>query len=542
MVESGGIDQRDFVAKFPLPIWTHFNNMFEKFEVRRYTSTVTLAYILAEKGLSHLARMNPLFESYHEVGDERYGTPFFAAMATGNDNTAQLFLESKIKSIPLGHVVRQLYNEYCRSGAKIHCFRREFKFAKKTVETHLPKEGNEAILALLQETGQMKFGQNPVPELIFRAARAGNYLFAKVYIEDCRQPVNATDAYGRTALSYAAENSHTEIVKLFTEYPEASIEFSDNTGRTPLSYAASGNSTEAVKLLSQHAPTSLDLPDVSDKIPLTYTVSNSPSMVKTLIQCEVDVNRKSDKAKMALMLALRNSKEDVFTYLLSTKEIEIDTGKDRNGRKLVFQTVERGWIEATKILLRTGNFWWQSKDHSGQTLLSWAVANHNHLFQPLLETGSDLSQVDAEDKDGLTPLSWAAKSGSFWGCKYLIETNGVDVNSKDNTGRTPLLWAVEKRDVSLCELFCHIDEVDVNSKDDTGRTPLLLAAEKGNAWLCELFCRIDKVDVNSRDGTGLTSLSWAAGNGYYAVCKVLTTTLQVAIHSKAGIQIGRMTA
>jgi ankyrin repeat protein len=47
-----------------------------------------------------------------------------------------------------------------------------------------------------------------------------------------------------------------------------------------------------------------------------------------------------------------------------------------------------------------------------------------------------------KDKDGKTPLSWAAYKGHDVVVKVLLETGKVDIDVKDNDGRTPLLCAV----------------------------------------------------------------------------------------------------
>jgi ankyrin repeat protein len=59
----------------------------------------------------------------------------------------------------------------------------------------------------------------------------------------------------------------------------------------------------------------------------------------------------------------------------------------------------------------------------------------------LLEIGK--VKVDLKDKDGRTPLLWAAGYGHEAIVKLLLEIGKAEANLKDNDGRTPLFWATK---------------------------------------------------------------------------------------------------
>lgn len=64
---------------------------------------------------------------------------------------------------------------------------------------------------------------------------------------------------------------------------------------------------------------------------------------------------------------------------------------------------------------------------------------------PLLE--QDRVDVDAQDKQSRTPLSWAASAGAARVVGLFLEHGlAVDVNAKDNGDRTPLSWALARED------------------------------------------------------------------------------------------------
>lgn len=85
--QQNAIDQRDFLATFPLQQWILLNNALERVGIRRYTESVSLLYLCAKKNLAALIRIHPQRESCFEFKNERYGLPLFAALATGSHET-----------------------------------------------------------------------------------------------------------------------------------------------------------------------------------------------------------------------------------------------------------------------------------------------------------------------------------------------------------------------------------------------------------------------------------------------------------------------
>ncbi len=96
----------------------------------------------------------------------------------------------------------------------------------------------------------------------------------------------------------------------------------------------------------------------------------------------------------------------------------------------------------------------------------------------------DPERVSAKDKEGLTPLHFAALYDHKEIAELLI-AKGADVNAKDKDGWTPL-HETGKKDVA--ELLI-AKGADVNAKDKEGLTPLHFAALYDHTAVAELLRR-----------------------------------------------------
>jgi ankyrin repeat protein len=132
--------------------------------------------------------------------------------------------------------------------------------------------------------------------------------------------------------------------------------------------------------------------------------------------------------------------------------------------------------------------------------------------------------VDSKDRNGRTPLSFAAEQGHVSAVKLLLARNDIDTDSKDDDGRTPLSFAVKLQSQShwiydifrighnpeghrmVIEMFLARTDVNVDSKDRDGRTPLSFATEEWNASAAAAF---NDIDVDLKDNAGRKPLSHA---------------------------------
>ncbi|CAI4215934.1 unnamed protein product [Parascedosporium putredinis] len=85
--------------------------------------------------------------------------------------------------------------------------------------------------------------------------------------------------------------------------------------------------------------------------------------------------------------------------------------------------------------------------------------------------------VNLQDSQGRTPLSWAAQHGNV-DCVQVLLDKGVAPDTPDKKRRTPLSWAAEHGNVDCVQVL--LDKgVAPDTPDEKCRTPLSWAAEKG---------------------------------------------------------------
>ena len=160
------------------------------------------------------------------------------------------------------------------------------------------------------------------------------------------------------------------------------------------------------------------------------------------------------------------------------------------------------------------------------------------VVQAEIDKGSD---INAQDKDGKTPLWHAAHKGSPSPIVELLLDHGAQIEARDNTGVTALMAAVDTNQLAVVKLL--LDRgAQVNARSNYGRTPLIIAAEPRHRNPKKAIAIVKLLlgagaNVDGRNPEAKTPLMVAAGDAYTPeiVPLLLDHGAEVDAHDRNGV-------
>ncbi|KAJ8059471.1 hypothetical protein OCU04_011132 [Sclerotinia nivalis] len=518
IAQQNAMEQGAFLVKFSLRLWVFINNYLEKHEVRRYTDSVTIPYILAEKNLADLLRIYPQKESCFDVTDQRYGPSILAALATGSHEAVQALLDIEAKACPTTSVVHDLCKQYHRKANKDINVGRRFTYSRqRDVLSYLSEDGQEIPLMFLLSS-QLK-GLNLDEHihggetLLTNAAKLGNVIIAKFLLERGID-VNHTNRNNKTPLQRALSNGHTEIVKLLLENG-ADINCINNDSNILLQEALSNEHMDIVKLLLENGADINYANNYNNTSLLNAASNRHTKIVKLLLENGADINYTNNYGNTPLLEAATHGHMEIVKLLLENGA-DVNCTNNDNDTPLL-KAVYYGHTETIKLLLEKGadsNF---ANKYNDTPLLNAASNGHTEIVKLLLENSAD---VNFANNDNDTPLLNAVRGGHVVSVTILLE-QGANITSKDKYGNTPLSLAVKLGHLAIIEQLLERNPV-IDSEDNDGRTPLAMAVVDEREDIVKLL--LDKgANIELENKYGLTPLLYAfrGGDRSIPIVKVL---------------------
>jgi ankyrin repeat protein len=385
--------------------------------------------------------------------------------------------------------------------------------------------------------------------------------------------VNAGVGTAWTALHYAARYNQRAVAELLIA-GGARVDSSTKEGTTPLHTAAEEGELGMVQfLLTQGA--NINARDSQGATPLYVALRREHvDMVELLASSGADVNARPVYEDTALCYAAGHGLVDVVKLLLAkgaNANARIAENRFRGGLPLEI-AIEGGYVDIVEALV-SGGADVNRKDEFGWPLLHIAITSHcqsgaeaallserpgvgaaradwdrygasidrvrrtlaAQMVRLLIAHGAD---IEARDKEGLTPLHCAAYQGHREIVEFLLAA-GVDVNaravrdpepnsiSRENptpddgfaTGVTPLHAAAVSGDPCVVEvLLAH--GAKIQATNESGATPLHCAVQEAKLGVVELLIA-KGADVNVEDRGGATPLADALSLGLVRTAKAL---------------------
>lgn len=159
--------------------------------------------------------------------------------------------------------------------------------------------------------------------------------------------------------------------------------------------------------------------------------------------------------------------------------------------------------------------------------LIWA-AEHGHTTTARLSIQAG-ARITAS-KDGLPPISWAARGGHREIVKLLLDTGKVQIDYRSSPlYKTALCYAVKCGDEAIIAMLLAA-KADVNKRSIDGATPLIAATKLGHEGVVRLLIENGKCEYDMRDANGCTALFYAASGGYEGIVGRLLETGKVDVN------------
>ncbi|KAF3902576.1 Ankyrin-1 [Orbilia brochopaga] len=340
----------------------------------------------------------------------------------------------------------------------------------------------EALLEELTERADSMDDFKDIGDSFLRASENGFVNVVRLSLasgalvgEDNSPLINWKNQKAMTALHYAAEFGHRNIVSLLLE-AEALVDEVDNFGRTPLAMAAVAGEIDIVRVLLAAGadPSRRDNSDQTIIAQIAYDgkcTSVHADIVEILLSRGVDPNAIDDHHQTALHCAVLGVASDVAECLL--RHLDIKDSKLRDVLHFVARNISAGGLKIAKMLIDRG-------------------------MNPL-----------KENKEGLIPLHIASRCGNvamlemLWAVEpsslNMVTGNGCSVIHFGYGEPASIKWAAEHK-------------VDVNALSASQQTALMLASAYSKPYCVKLLLD-NHADAALRDGLGMTALHYAAWGG-----------------------------
>jgi ankyrin repeat protein len=272
------------------------------------------------------------------------------------------------------------------------------------------------------------------------ACKSGSIDIAKFLLQN-KAEIDAKSTLGDTPLHIAAKNHNLPLMRLLLEN-NASLRIKNKEDNTPFDILFLRGGVESIRWLCEHLRNHPDLIPglVKEEVPLLHFAAylGDQTLAKMAIEQRADVNQVNNMTPV--QFAIMGGDGAMVGFLLSNKA-DI-AKKSSNGSTCVHVAAAVGNDTVLTTLLRKSRASVNEKNDDGLTPLMLAVRSKNlQCVKSLVSAGASLGVKDPQDK---TLVHFAAQSGSLEIMQYLVNEKSLDVNATDKDGITPLHIASQK--------------------------------------------------------------------------------------------------
>ena len=296
--------------------------------------------------------------------------------------------------------------------------------------------------------------------------------------------------WGQSPLRVAKENGHFEAFNLILEARESEIgplkraDTALSTSEMPLWVAAKqGRSSyvdSAIKAAKTDSTVNLDAVDPTmDRTPLHYASNRGhTSIVKSLLDAGVDVNRQDQYGRSAIQLAAMYGHVPTVRALLAHgADVNV---KDRWGKSPLYSAEIDGYYKIAVLLLQHGATPTPDDSYLHAVLCAAAAYGYSEVVLKLIQAGAEPQR---KDEYGMTPFQTAKQAGHEKTAQILL-----DYMSKDRPRLSSLIDGRRFSKPSLRDESDGEDDIWESEEDEEDEQRIVQPGPSQKPALSHDFC------------------------------------------------------
>ena len=317
--------------------------------------------------------------------------------------------------------------------------------------------------------------------------------------------INMKNPKGNTPLKRASWHASSSVVEYIVSIQgNEALLVTGNNGYSCLHSACSSISSAKAGMVYHKVLEQLDAPIIC---------SNN-----TFIRHNFDFIKRNERVKMFSSLLKKASTCPNFDINATTNDgNSLLHLASRSGSTLLMKALEEYKINCTL-------------DNNGVSPVHYAAWSGSTSVLSYIISQYNLNANDTDYTYGHTPLVYSCQSGSINSVKYLINNHNSDPNITDKEGMTCLHHSCRHGHIDITQYLIEVQHCDINKTDNEGCTLVHHAAQSGNFDLVQYLITEQGLSPTAVDKNGLTALHYASVSLNLSLVKELITTYQLDPH------------